>query len=110
MWFLFGILFHSQIFPLDQTVADRWFYFPIVGILGMIGVLLEVFHINLKNIWIFSAVLIFVILLSLRTFIRSVDWRDDFTLASHDSKVADTYNSEYIISHIYYQEGNLKEA
>jgi hypothetical protein len=110
IWFLIGLLFHSQIFPLDQTVADRWFYFPIVGLLGMVGILLETFHISLKNKWIIFVLILLILLLSMRTFIRSFDWRDDFTLASHDSKVFDTYNSEYIISHTYYEEGMLNEA
>jgi hypothetical protein len=42
VWFLTGLLMIVQIFPLDMTVADRWFYFPLVGILGMVGVGIQI--------------------------------------------------------------------
>lgn len=40
VWALIGIGIHSQILPLDVLVATRWLYFPIVGVLGMIGVVI----------------------------------------------------------------------
>ena len=111
VWFLLGILFHSQIFPLDQTVAERWFYFPIVGLLGMIGVLLEVFHVNLKNKWVLLVVVFIVALLSFRTIIRSFDWRDYFTIAAHDIKVSkDAYDMEGNLSYVYLQQNRCKDA
>lgn len=41
IWMLLGLVFHLQIITLDKTAADRWLYFPLVGLLGMIGVLYE---------------------------------------------------------------------
>src|SRR6185503_7649111 len=49
LWFLIGLAIHLNIFPLDQTVADRWLYLPLVGLLGMIGVGLELIIINKKK-------------------------------------------------------------
>jgi tetratricopeptide (TPR) repeat protein len=110
-WFLIGVFFHMQFFPLDQTVADRWFYFPIFGLLGMLGVLLTFYKVNLQHKWISLAVILLFSLLSLRTFIRSFDFRNDFILATHDEQVSkDSYNAEYIISYTYYEEGDLKQA
>ncbi|HEX7042382.1 MAG TPA: glycosyltransferase family 39 protein [Patescibacteria group bacterium] len=108
VWLGVGLFFHMQIFPLDQTAAERWFYFPIVGLIGMIGVLASI--IKVKSKWIFSIVVILFLLLFVRTFARSLDFRDDLTLALHDNSVSATYNSEYIISHTYYMMGRLKEA
>lgn len=42
IWFLIGIGLHSQIIPLDVVIASRWIYFPIVGALGMMGVLIKI--------------------------------------------------------------------
>ncbi|MGH7203052.1 MAG: glycosyltransferase family 39 protein, partial [Candidatus Levyibacteriota bacterium] len=88
MWFLCGILLHLQIIPLDKTVAVRWFYFPIVGILGMIGVLFEAFRVTTKNIWVLSIAFILIGLLATRTFIRTFDYRNELTLVRHDIPVS----------------------
>ncbi len=40
IWLILGILFHSQLFfSLDVFIALRWLYFPLVGMLGILGVL-----------------------------------------------------------------------
>lgn len=79
IWFLVSLGFHLQIFPLDLTVSDRWFYLPSVGLLGLIFVVLGLR--NFKNTTLF---LIIAGLLFIRTFIREFDWRDGLTLYSHD--------------------------
>lgn len=111
VWFLAGILMHLQIIPLDLTVSDRWFYFPIIGLLGMIGVLLTVYKINLGSKAVIIIIVSLLLLLSLRTFIRSFDWRDNFTLATHDLKISkQAYNLELILSGEYYNQKNFKFA
>lgn len=97
LWFLVGIALHLQIFPLDMTVADRWFYFPMVGLLGTLGI--GIYSINAfyrrdtKVIGYLSAFLV-VILLSTRTMIRNANWADGLTLYMHDSKIQTNYDIE----------------
>src|SRR5258706_1032548 len=40
IWLFIGIIFHSQLFfSLDVFIALRWLYFPLVGMLGILGTL-----------------------------------------------------------------------
>ncbi len=86
IWFFIGLAMHIQIIPLDMTVADRWFYFPMVGLLGMIGVILNTPQVKLNNKWIMTLIIIILSLLSLRTIIRNTNWQDNQTLYFHDLK------------------------
>lgn len=98
-WFFLGLALYSQVIPLDMTVADRWFYFPIVGLLGLIGlgfmiissfntprVILRINKKVLSLAFIFFGILI-VIGLSVRTIIRTANFHDLMTLYTHDSKL-----------------------
>lgn len=38
VWAVLGFGLHSQLAPLDGTVADRWFYFTEPAVLGMLGI------------------------------------------------------------------------
>lgn len=76
-----GILFHSQIlFPLDLTVATRWFYFPFAFLLGFLGSLASSYKIRP----LLSASFLIIGVLGIITFYRSLDWKDDLTLYQHD--------------------------
>ena len=84
-----------------------------IGLLGMIGVLLEIFHINFNNKLIIILVVLMLVVLSLKTFSRSFEFRDDATLTNLDlatSKYTTDYNMEYLISYMYYNQGRLEEA
>ena len=39
-WFVIGLNASADYSRLDMTVAERWFYFPMIGLLGMIGTML----------------------------------------------------------------------
>ncbi len=91
-WFVAGLIVHSQLFPLDMTVADRWMYLPIVGLLGVVGVNIQAIMHSSKNRIAFGVMLgiILISLLSVRTIIRNTNWSDEVTLLSHD---LDTYDN-----------------
>lgn len=42
VWMLLGLGFHSQVLPLDVIFATRWMYFPLVGVLGILGVIMRI--------------------------------------------------------------------
>lgn len=83
-WFVSGLFFHlNLVFPLDMTVADRWFYFPFVGLLGMMGIVLATYshHFTKKHL-VLAGIIIAV--LSIRTVMRNSNFYDNYTLFSHD--------------------------
>lgn len=112
LWFLGGLGFYMQLLPLDMTVAERWFYFPIVGLLGIIGIGFEALFPRtekLKTIVVTSAFLI-IALLALRTIVRNTDWYDNFTLYSHDSKIYDNFQIENNLGAMYALNEQYDEA
>lgn len=111
VWFFVGMLLNLQILPLDQTVTDQWFYFPIIGLLGMIGVFLLSFKIELNKPHSVAIIVTLISLLAIRTFTRGFDWEDDFTLASHDLTVSpQAYSLEAELSRLYFDNGDYKDA
>lgn len=89
-WFLLGILIHSQIIPLDMTVSDRWFYFPIVGLLGICAIFYSKIF-KKPNILVAVLLILIIAAFSVRTVIRNFDWKDNKTLFTRDL-VADKNN------------------
>lgn len=111
-WFLLGLAPHLQIFPLDFTVTDRWFYFPMAGLLGFFGVMYTSLSNKLKIPSIFTFVIISIIILSLsvRTITRNFDWKDNITLFSHDIQIEDNYDIEIFLGNEYLNTGNYDKA
>lgn len=108
VWFLVGLLPHLQIVALNMTVAERWLYFPMIGILGMIGAHLS----NINDFFVsfprrqactrkgessrklpfkndrFIIILgiVIAVLFFSRSFLRTLDWRNG--LALYGSSIA----------------------
>lgn len=112
IWFVIGLLPHLQLLPLDATVADRWFYFSSVGILGMCGIGIEYLDVRFKNKtkFIFTLLIILILALSLRTFIRTIQWRDAFTLYKSDARLSESALIENNLGDEYFKRGDLKNA
>ncbi|MDP3974513.1 MAG: hypothetical protein Q8P65_00810 [bacterium] len=110
LWLLLGLSIHIQIVPLNMTVAERWFYFPMVGLLGMIGVLLNkiyVIHNKIINI----ILIIIIVLFSLRSFIRTFDWRNGLTLFSRDIRFSkESFDINNNLGVELFRKGRINEA
>lgn len=110
IFFLLSFAIAWQIIPLDMTVADRWFYMPMIGLLGICVVLLNALKLTsdvLKRLLLTLAVIL-ILGYSIRTVIRNEDWKDGITLYSHDRFVSsqsfDIYNllgNSYLSLHQY---------
>lgn len=112
IWFFVGVALHLQIIPLDVTAAERWFYFPLAGLLGMAIATQKGWglQISLKNFRWFLAVMVLT-LFAIRTGIRSFDFRNEFTLDNHDSQVStDDYNLENGLASDLLKIGKPEEA
>jgi Flp pilus assembly protein TadD len=117
-WSAIGLLAHLQIIPLDMTVSEPWFYFPMAGILGMIGVgasaLAPSVHlprVHLDRRALIATGSILVVALGARTALRGTDYNSAYSLAQHDIAVSpEDYNAEITIAYHEAQQGNLGQA
>lgn len=112
LWFVLGLFMHVQLMPLDSTVADRWFYFPMAGLLGILGILISKIRIPKQTkILVTVFVVVLITALSLRTIIRTSDWRDTKTLAMHDLKIQpDNYQLLSALGAVYLGEKKYDKA
>lgn len=116
LWFWVAIGFHLQLYPLDMTVSDRWFYLPMVGLLGMVGIAIIVLTdkvVWLKRCWKWTWVLFIavIILLGARSLQRTFDWRDGLTLYHHDIAISrDAFDLENNYGVELFRSGNYEEA
>lgn len=112
LWFVAGMGLYSQIFPLDATVADRWFYFPMVGLLGIGAVAVQAIPApsrKLQQIGLYGGIVILV-LLSMRTIVRLTDWTTPIGLYTHDIKINDNYDIENSLGFEYSNNQQYAEA
>lgn len=83
LWFSASISITLNIFPLDMTIAERWLYTPIIGLISFTLVFLsKIISWKIKQA---SIIFILVIgILGTRSFLRVKNWKDGLTLYSHD--------------------------
>jgi hypothetical protein len=110
IWAATGTLTTLQILPLDATASTTWFYFSMVGVLGMLGIVLKTFEIDQANLlWIMLAI---ILLLGIRTVVRGPNYASNDTLAFNDIK---STNSDYVAyglvsQYYFYDHKDLPEA
>jgi protein O-mannosyl-transferase len=109
VWLVLGLGMYSQVFSLDMTVADRWFYFPIIGLLGLLALIWEIWLIGKTKIAtiVFSAL---IVGLSIRTMVRNTNWKDPITLYKHDTQLMENYDLENSLGAELNMTGQNEEA
>ena len=126
IWFLLGLLPHLQIIPLNMTVAERWLYFPMIGMLGMAGSLLDPrlclrrqvhgddkqtsFPRRWESRLLFTIFIIIICLFSLRSFVRVLDWRNGLSLFGRDIRQDSSFDLQNNMGVELFRTGQYKEA
>lgn len=109
-WISFSFFLLLNLYPLDMTLAERWFYGPMIGVLGLIGVLIG----NLKQKKLVLFLLVFILLIpifSIRTFARTFDWKNNLTLFSSDEKFSsNSFDLQNNLGVALFREGKQSEA
>ncbi len=111
IWVVVGMGMYSQIVPLDYTVADRWMYLPLAGIVGLVGVVVS--NLNLRKRWHLTVIFVCIailVALSVRTMYRNTDWRDAMTLFTTDSKINNNYDIQNNIGSEYFNRRQYQQA
>jgi len=115
LWFFVSLAPVLNIVPVTATVAERWLYFPIIGAFSFIGFLIVQLREKIKSpkmLPVFYIILsLLIIALGVRTIIRNGNWKDDFTLYSHDIKYSkQSFELENNYGIVLIQIGKYKEA
>jgi len=112
IWFILGLTIHLQLFPLDMTVADRFFYFPIIGLLALIGLFLNNLKFSRSDRYVSIGLAVVILTaLAIRTFVRNTNWYSQTTIVTHDERVEkNDYLLELLMSTDLIQHGKFTEA
>jgi tetratricopeptide (TPR) repeat protein len=88
LWFVAGLAPTLNILPLDMTIAERWLYVPIIGIIAAIILAVAPLVAALsksQKTAAYVALAIVVCLFSVRTVARNENWKNGLSLYSHDA-------------------------
>ncbi|MFZ9595270.1 MAG: tetratricopeptide repeat protein [Bdellovibrionia bacterium] len=114
IWLILGMGAHSNLVAIDGSVADRWFYFPFIGLLGFLAQLWFQYESRFEKIrvhWKTSFVLLLFFLMGGRTFARTLDWESGMKLYQHD--LALMPDSFYLANNVgveYFRMGEIEIA
>jgi tetratricopeptide (TPR) repeat protein len=101
----------SNIIPLDGTVAERWVYVPIIGVLGFAGLVIAKLINYQKFVWLMVVVaLIFIPLAMIRTYVRIGNWYSNYTLGAHDVLYENSAPMDNDYASALIKLGNVKES
>ncbi len=87
LWLSVGLVFHLQLFPFDDFVQDRWFYFPFVGLVGILGFgIVQIrWRATLVKIVGVSIALVILIFCAQKTVQKSSYYRSPASITAHRS-------------------------
>lgn len=91
-WTATGLGLHVHLIaPLDGTVAERWFYIPCMGLIGLTALMAQNFlarashpSLRLRRSLSLGLSAVFLLGFALKSYARSLQWQNGFTLYSRD--------------------------
>ncbi len=111
LWSATGLVPYLQIVPLDMTASVTWFYFSMVGVLGMIGILLVAFQDYIRPNLFIAVVAVVICILGIRTIFRGTEWGNKYTLAKHDIAASkEDYVAYYLLAEAFSKRGDYRQA
>lgn len=112
IFFLLGFALVSNIIPLDMTVAERWIYFPSVGLIIILSGLMHAVSNRTKVTVILLLIFsVTIALFGLRTIIRNSNWHSGLSLYSHDIKISkNSFDLENNLGVELFRKGDYEEA
>jgi len=113
VWATLGLTLHLQVFPLDFTASETWFYFPMIGILGMACLLLEslMIKVTVHQLVFVSIALLVIATFAIRSTVRAADWSSLDVLAASDIAASkDDYNAYLNKANSLILQGKFNEA
>ena len=111
IWTALGIFLTLQIIPLDMTATDFWYYFPIAGVLGMLGVVLTVYPIRIPTRWLMAIGIFLIVILGLHTAMSGRNYQSENIFSKYEIQASpDDYTALTNIAYVSYSQGKYREA
>lgn len=112
LWLFFSFFILLNLYPLDMTIAERWLYGPMIGILGLLGVLINYFfRTNEKIKKIVFPFIVVLLIFALRTNIRTINWKNNLSLFSNDIQYSkDSFDAQNNYGVALFRNGEIEEA
>lgn len=103
-----GLSAYLQIIPLDYTVAGRWFVFPMIGLLGILGIVLELTTRSSKKL--FAVFAIVVILYAARSVYTSNVFDNNLSFFTYATDSTPNFFNHYALARTLYGEKQYDQA
>jgi hypothetical protein len=111
VWAGLGLAPYLQVLPVDMTVCENWFYFSMVGVLGMIGTALIVFKLRVNPHWLALLAVVIIGVFGVRTAIRGTDYSNVYKLELKDVSVSkEDFQAYNGLSQSEINQGNYAKA
>jgi len=99
----------SGIFPLNATIAEHWLYLPTAFLFLAIGLTLS--RLSVSTAVVGSVLAVWLLFLGVRTWIRTLDWKDQRTFLEHTiARGGDSVRMRINLAGLEQSEGHLDAA